>query len=144
MKVITPNDWGPFGWKFLHFSTLGYPNNPTEQDKIKYKKFYESLGDVLPCILCANHYKENLKIHTLDKALESRENLILWGINMHNEVNKKNWKKQYKYDEGVMEILKNLELEFNKPPIYSYIFIIVLIIILMIGVYLLLKKNRQV
>ena len=31
-----PNVWGPYGWKFIHYVTLGYPNNPSNEDKLKY------------------------------------------------------------------------------------------------------------
>ena len=37
---IKPNIWGPHGWKFLHYVSLGYPENPTPEDKINYKNFY--------------------------------------------------------------------------------------------------------
>ena len=30
-----PDIWGPHGWKFLHFVTLGYPEKPTENEKKK-------------------------------------------------------------------------------------------------------------
>ena len=35
--IITPQEWGPHGWKFIHYVSLGYPENPTEEDKHKYK-----------------------------------------------------------------------------------------------------------
>ena len=36
-QAIKPSIWGPHGWKFMHYVSLGYPNNPTENDKLNYK-----------------------------------------------------------------------------------------------------------
>ena len=39
-KVITPDIWGPHGWKFLHYLSFGYPMNPTTEQKNQYKTFF--------------------------------------------------------------------------------------------------------
>lgn len=104
-----PDVWGPPGWKFIHFVTMGYPNYPTESIKKKYYDYFHSLKHVIPCSICASHFAENLENLPLDdNVLSSRENLIRWGINIHNIVNKKNGKKEYTYEEGIKEILKPL------------------------------------
>jgi len=36
---IKPNIWGPHGWKFMHYVSLGYPVNPTESEKQNYKNY---------------------------------------------------------------------------------------------------------
>ena len=102
-----PDVWGPPGWKFIHFVTLGYPNYPTESIKKKYYDYFHSLKNVIPCSICATHFAENLETLPLDdNVLSSRENLVRWGIDIHNVVNKKNGKKEYTYEEGIKEILK--------------------------------------
>ena len=58
---MDPKIWGPSGWLFLHTITFNYPTNPTEEDKKNYKLFFESLKNVIPCPICSEHYKENLK-----------------------------------------------------------------------------------
>ena len=104
-----PDVWGPPGWKFIHFITLGYPDMPTESQKKKYYDYFHSLKHVIPCSICASHFAENLEELPLDdNVLASRENLVRWGINIHNIVNKKNGKKEYTYEEGIKEILKPL------------------------------------
>jgi hypothetical protein len=142
--LITPDIWGPYGWKFIHFIALGYPTIPTSDIKNKYYNFFMSLPDVLPCSICGNHFKENLINHPLDDVvLSSRDNLINWTIDMHNEVNKSNNKKIYNYDEAKNLILNNYKennQEFkvstknNKQNKYNYFFII-LLILLVIYVY---------
>ncbi len=104
-----PDVWGPPGWKFIHFITMGYPNYPTESIKKKYYDYFHSLKNVIPCSICASHFAENLEELPLDdNVLSSRENLVRWGINIHNIVNKKNGKKVYTFEEGIKEILKPL------------------------------------
>ena len=87
---MLPEVWGPGGWIFLHTITMNYPNNPTEDQKFYYKQLFENLRYTLPCEKCANHYAENLKKYPLDQALKSKEKLIKWLIDIHNEVNIKN------------------------------------------------------
>ncbi len=103
-----PDVWGPHGWKFIHYITLGYPYNPSEIDKERYRNFFNALKYVIPCSICGNHFRQNLEKYPIDnEVLSSKEKLIAWGINMHNMVNVKNDKKVYTYEEGLEEILKN-------------------------------------
>jgi hypothetical protein len=105
-----PDIWGPYGWKFIHFVTLGYPNSPTEEQKNNYKIFLTSIKHVLPCSICSNHYAENLEKTPLnDEVLSTRKNLIAWGIEMHNHVNRSNNKKVYTYEEGFEAIFESLK-----------------------------------
>ena len=93
-----PDVWGPHGWKFIHYVTLGYPDNPTEQQKKNYKDFLISLKNVIPCSICANHYAENLnKVPLTDEVMRNRENLIKWGIEIHNVVNESKNKPRIDY-----------------------------------------------
>lgn len=98
-QIMSPDVWGPHGWKFIHYITLGYPEYPTQMQKDKYKAFFLLLKDVLPCSLCANHYKENLQKYPIsEQILNSRDKFVKWGIDVHNSVNK-----------------------FNKKPVLDYI-----------------------
>jgi hypothetical protein len=119
-----PDIWGPHGWKFIHYITLGYPNNPTEEQKRNYYDFFMSLSKVIPCVICGAHFRENLKITPLDDAaLKDKESLMAWGIKMHNHVNAKNGKKIYSIKEGIEAIIKNddscIVLEEDEIPLYK-------------------------
>ena len=88
MATIGPAVFGPHIWKTMHYVSLGYPKNPTQEQKEKYRAFYMSFMDVLPCSLCAVHYKENYAKYPLtDIILSNRDKLINWVIDIHNIVN---------------------------------------------------------
>jgi len=137
---MKPEVWGPHAWIFLHSITFNYPDNPTEDEKKHYKNFFENLKFILPCDLCKEHYKINIKKKKLtDKVLSSRKNLIEWLIDIHNEVNKRNKKKKLKYKEVVKKYLDFYEGKNNdnnnlnkciKPSITSNLVIIISIIII--------------
>lgn len=100
-EIIYPDKWGPHVWQALHYITLGYPQNPSKEQKLKYKTFFVLLKDTLPCSVCANHYAENLKKMPLsDKDLANKESLVKWLINFHNVVNKMKEKPVIKYIEA--------------------------------------------
>ena len=105
-----PDVWGPHGWKFIHYITLGYPVVPNEEDKKNYYNFFHALRYVIPCSICGNHFKENLEKTPLDDdSLSTKMKLIEWGIKMHNHVNKINRKKEYTVEEGLQILLTNKE-----------------------------------
>ena len=103
-----PDEWGPHGWKFIHYITLGYPTEPTNEDRNKYKNFFLSLSNVIPCVLCKMNYKQHLKEYPLDeRVLKNQKNLMTWGIKVHNLVNKSNNKKIMPINKGINLIKKN-------------------------------------
>ncbi len=129
---MLPEVWGPGGWIFLHTITMNYPNNPTEDQKFYYRQLFENLKYTLPCEKCANHYAENLKKYPLDQALKSKETLIKWLIDIHNEVNIKNNKKVYSYEE-VNRIYKDL---YNTKNKIDWNKILMILVIILIGYFL--------
>jgi hypothetical protein len=99
---VSPKHWGREGWKFIHWVALTYPHKPTEKDKKNYLRFFESLQDVLPCPICAEHFKQNMKDHPIN--LESNKQLFNWTVEMHNLVNKQNGKKTLTFDQAFSEV----------------------------------------
>ena len=101
---VSPKHWGKEGWKFIHWVALTYPSQPTQEDKKNYLKFFESLQDVLPCPICAVHFKQNMKDHPIQMG--SNRELFNWTVDIHNMVNKQNGKKILTYDEAFSELTK--------------------------------------
>ena len=89
------NIWGPPAWTFLHTITFNYPDNPTNEDKQNYYTFFNSLKHVLPCDKCKKHYTENSR--DLKDNLNSKDDLVKWLIDIHNNVNIKNDKSIWSY-----------------------------------------------
>jgi hypothetical protein len=84
-----PASWGPPAWVFLHCVSLTYPKNPSREDKLHYRTFFESLVHVLPCKLCRKEYLDWIRAHPIQPHLSSRKKLSLWLIQLHNNVNLK-------------------------------------------------------
>ena len=134
-KSIKPKIWGPHGWKFMHYVSLGYPSNPTEEDKRNYKNFYTSLQHILPCAKCANNYSHNLKKYPIDNHLSSRDTLVKWVIDIHNQVNNELNKKEYTYEEA-------LSLYTEEPNVFGdYCFKLIVLIIILYFLYQVLKNK---
>jgi hypothetical protein len=87
---IPPSCFGPPFWAVIHQISIAYPEHVEENDPIKIKvfNFFKSLGDVIPCKDCQDHYRENFPKLNLMSYLDSRKNLSLWAYNIHNIVNR--------------------------------------------------------
>ena len=91
MRVnFNPQIWGPAAWKFIDTAMLSYPGSPSEQDKQGMRGFIRSLPYALPCEGCRNNFAAFLAANNLDAALESREKLVQYMLDAHNEVRKRN------------------------------------------------------
>jgi len=113
--AITPEIWGPHGWKFMHYVALAYPAKPTEEDKKNYKIFFESIQNILPCGMCSHNYKTHLKeLPLTDKVLESNVTLLKWSIDMHNKVNVLNGKREYESEEVINLLINNFDGDKKK------------------------------
>lgn len=86
MPGLQPSFWGPSLWNAIH--AVAYAYEPTIDNQVKYKTFFETLGSVLPCADCRAHYLVNSG--GLDAALVSKEALLRWTYDLHNKVNKQN------------------------------------------------------
>ena len=135
---MQPEIWGPSAWTFLHTITLNYPTKPNIEDKSNHKLFFNNIKNIIPCEKCAIHYEENLKKYPLEPALESKELLVKWLIDIHNGVNKKNNKKIYSYEE-VNKVYKDMysmnDSNINDNKI-NWNTILIIIVIILIGYFL--------
>ena len=109
---VSPKHWGREGWKFIHWVALTYPHKPTDKDKKNYLRFFESLQDVLPCPICAQHFKQNMKKYP--PRFDSSSDLFEWTVDMHNAVNESNGKKKISYESALKKVSKKKENEMLK------------------------------
>jgi len=131
---INNNIWGPSAWLFLHTITFNYPDDPTNQDKNNYYSFFSNLKHVLPCEKCKKHYAENFNKYDLEQNLNSKDDLVEWLIDIHNEVNKSNNKKIWSYDEVYNEYNNNI---YNPSNTVNNIIIFIIILIVLIFIFFL-------
>jgi hypothetical protein len=83
--------WGPPAWQFLHCISFTYPNNPTNEEKLQFKHFFESVQYTLPCSYCRKSYSQFIITEPtiLVNALDNRKTLTQWLYNIHNRINQK-------------------------------------------------------
>ena len=84
--------WGPPLWKSIHAITRSYPDKPTLEQKKQYQDFIKSLGHVLPCPNCRGHYNNYVSELDWNFVLKDHESLVKFGIDFHNDVNKRTGK----------------------------------------------------
>ena len=75
--------YGPKIWHVIHTFAANY--NPSQ--RTNFQLFIMSVSDLIPCKVCREHFKLNLKKHPLEKFLINKQSLFLWSYLMHNEVN---------------------------------------------------------
>lgn len=126
---MDPIVWGPHGWYFLHSITLAYPDNPSDNDKLSHKNFFNSLKDILPCDKCKNHYTQNLMTYPIENHLENKESLFKWLVDVHNRVNIDNGKREYSYDE-VTKIYENMYSKNKNGFFIKNIWLVIFIFLL--------------
>jgi hypothetical protein len=132
-KVI----WGKHVWKALHYIALGYPNNPTNEQKEDYKTFYLLLKTVLPCKICRDHYVDNLiNLPLNDDALKDKDSLIKWSINLHNLINQQLGNPILSYENALNELKSYETCHLNTSNNYNYNYLILLFITILLIIYL--------
>lgn len=103
--------WGPMMWEILHIISFDYPIHPTIKEKEDMKNFLLGLRNVLPCVYCRKNYARN--INEMPMKLDCRKDLALWMIDLHNEVNGKEGKRHYSYEEVLKDYEKKLDKKIN-------------------------------
>lgn len=137
---LNSNVWGNGAWIFLHSITLTYPNNPTENDKKTYKSFFDTLGYLLPCNQCSNHYNDYINSNPLDdKVLKNKETLTRWLYNLHNNVNHILNKRKIDFNEFIENYYdmysNNQNIDINNNTIFYGLIILILMVIAGIIIY---------
>jgi len=80
VNSIKPTYWGKCGWKFLNSIALTYK----PENKESYKLFFSQLQNILPCSECGMDIRNSM--HLLDDALKNKESLLLWLLQIRNNI----------------------------------------------------------
>lgn len=103
---MEPKVWGKYLWTSIHIIALGYPDNPTPDDKQNYKHFYVNLWKVIPCFKCGQNYQRHLDELPIDNSLTNNMSLFKWTVDLHNIVNKELGKRQWTQEEALEKFRK--------------------------------------
>lgn len=144
--MLPPKIWGKHIWNTVHLVALGFPDNPTSDERKRYESFFISLGQVLPCPKCRVNYEHHLKELPINFYLQDGKTLFAWTVQIHNMVNKQNNKREWSLEEAYQyyinaEFDKGIQQQIviNNDGSYK-ILILVLIILLIFIVILYIKK----
>lgn len=96
--------WGPAMWQVLHTLAHDYNHDPNPKERNAMHAFLVSLTVLLPCPSCREHYKAYMEQNLLDNALQNRESLEMWVLQLHNSVNLRIGKPTYTYEKWHDEI----------------------------------------
>lgn len=88
--------WGPPMWQTIHFVALAYRGERSDE----YVSFFESLRGVIPCRTCAEHYAQHLEQDPVKDNLKDNHALFDWTVRLHNAVNTRLGKREWKYNEA--------------------------------------------
>jgi len=76
-------------WTFLHTTAAYYPTQPTRMHQTQMLNLLKSLPTLYPCHVCADHLQEEVKLHPPDGAVSTRDGVMKWLCERHNEVNER-------------------------------------------------------
>jgi len=85
--------WGPILWDRIHELSL-------REDERAFITLIRNLPKIVPCPECREHSKRYLKAHPITKST----NLLRWGIDFHNTVNKRLGKRVLPYSKAELLI----------------------------------------
>ena len=80
-----PNFWGPDAWRFLETVARGYSPQPTYEEKLKMRRFLDSLTYCLPCKKCRNNFCGEIETLT-DNDLSCPKNVLSWLQNLRQKI----------------------------------------------------------
>lgn len=98
---IEPTIWGPHMWTMIHLICLQAPETIDANVRNSYYMFFSMMPYVLPCDKCREHWLSHIQQHPLENALETRDKLFKWSVDMHNIVNKSLGKPEMSYEEAL-------------------------------------------
>ena len=88
--------FGPVLWETIH--TICFNYKPSRSNKKNYKMFFNSLGEVIPCLHCKMSYKHLMAKYPVERFLRNQNTLFLWSWMLHKEVNVKLGKKTLSHE----------------------------------------------
>lgn len=113
---LKPSFWGPSAWKFLYTVALGYPSDPTPQEKQAAANLLESLHFLLPCANCRQNVSRELENAPYNDALRNQENFTNYVYMIESSVARRLGKSDFPtLQERLQQIYNQIETSIPAP-----------------------------
>ena len=102
-------------WNSLHWLSLNYPVNPDDNDKRQLLELTNKMIDNgISCNICKKHFEIWNNLYPIEENYNSRDDIMKWYQDLHNDINMKNNKKSLQMEQ-FLDIYKNFDyIEFVK------------------------------
>ena len=117
---IDPKIWGRDMWNMFYYIALSYPKNPTHNDKMKYKQFFQIAGSIVPCDKCKNNFTRHINELPIDDYLESGYDLFTWVNKMDNKVKEMTNQQQYTVEQSFQYYMSTINGGGVKETIINF------------------------
>lgn len=96
---ITLDRWGPGAWNTLHSFAHTSPKELTVEQQEQWRTFLHTFATLLPCPTCRKHFAEYLLQQEGPDTFSTRETLVRFLHDAHNEVNRRTGKRVWSLEE---------------------------------------------
>lgn len=109
--------WTYYTWLMFHLVTIQIKH----EYRKKYIEFFNLFNILIPCGYCRSHYQRitHNKNMNIEKNVNGN-NIFNWTIDLHSCINKKNNKRIWSYNEG---LLHYQSYKIKKDQIIAFIYI---------------------
>ena len=84
---ITIDRWGPAAWNTLHAFAHSVPLTLDSRQQSEFVQLLYLFGAHLPCPKCRDHFKEYLDTHIDAASFSTRDAIVAFVHDAHNDVN---------------------------------------------------------
>lgn len=108
-------------WYQLHMLTTAYPENPSEHDKDEIRNLIQVMKeDGIPCNICKQHFIVWTQMYPGNFHLTTKNKLIKYFFDLHNDINKRNGKNEFTKKEFDAKYVHPLGKVFTEQDIKWY------------------------
>lgn len=86
-KTYGRSYWGPRLWYIIHKISYNLPITINLLEQQLLMKYFSLIGLIIPCPYCASHFSNSMSMKLLNRNLSTRQSVIDWFKNQHNDVN---------------------------------------------------------
>ena len=96
---VSIDKWGPCAWNTLHAFAHTMPRVLDTPRRAELRQFLYSFATFLPCPRCRRHFVAYLDAHLDRSSLATRENVVVFLHEAHNDVNVRLGKRAFTLEE---------------------------------------------